>query len=160
MSRAARLTRAHVLEIRRRVAAGESQAAVARAMDLGDSTVSRWIGHDRMPVLDAPTKAEMAARRTKALEIARREPRLTATEIARRCDVSETTVSRWLAQVAELQPWQASSGPAADGLDVDYRAHNVVPDDWRALGLPRWAYLPKPVRHEPRYQSNLADLCA
>lgn len=137
MSHAPRLTRAQVIEIRRRVADGETQSAVARSMDIGRDTVSKWIGHDRMPVLGAPTKADMAQRRAEAEALIRRQPRLSVAEVGRRVGVNETTVARWLAR-GEVERPEPDDDPLAG---IEYRDVDVS-DEWRRVGLTRWAYVP------------------
>lgn len=145
MSFAPPLTNDRVLEIRRRVAAGETQAVVARSMGIGRATVSRWVGHDRMPVLATPTKAEIALRKAEALEMKRADPRLGALACAGRLDVHQTTVTVWW-QEAGLMPERLGQpdrpdDPFIDLLEVEYDSIDVS-EEWRRVGLRRWAYVP------------------
>ena len=147
MSLARRLTHAQVLEIRTRVAAGETQAAVARGMSLDRATVSKWVGHDRMPALASPTKAELARLRQEACDLKRADPGMGAVTCAGRLGVHQTTVTTWwqdagLMRVDLRQP-EPGPDPFIDLLHVDYRRQEVEPDDWRRVGLSRWAYVPR-----------------
>jgi transposase-like protein len=145
MSLAPRLTHAQVLEIRARVAAGETQAAVARDMGIGRDTVSKWVGHERMPAQSAPTKAEHARLRQEACDLKRADPGMGAVTCAGRLGVHQTTVTTWwqdagLMRVDLRQP-QPGPDPFIDLLHVAYRDADVS-DEWRRVGLSRWAYVP------------------
>lgn len=145
MRLAPRLTHAQVLEIRRRVADGETQAAVGRSMGIGRDTVSKWCGHDRLPVQSLPTKAELARRREQACTMKQNEPGLGALTCAGLLGVHQTTVTDWwqragLMQVNLRQP--TPPDPFIDLLHVEYRDIDVS-GEWAEVGLSRWAYVPR-----------------
>lgn len=164
MSLARRLTHAQVLELRARVAAGETQAAVAHGMSLDRATVSKWIGHDRMPALTSPTKAELARLRQEACEMKRADPNLGAVTCAGRLGVHQTTVTTWwqdagLMRVDLRQP-APGPDPWIDLIEVEYVSREQPDPDAGNDGLYglRWsARRDTPASHVP-YQSSLAGI--
>lgn len=145
MSRGPYLTREQVLELRRRVADGETQTTVGRSMGIGRATVSKWVGHDRLPVQATPTKAELARLRAVAIELKRASPQLGAISCAGQLGVHQTTVTTWWQEAGlmleRLCMPDSPSDPFIDLIEVEYRDIDVS-DEWREVGLSRWAYVP------------------
>lgn len=87
------------------------------------------------------------ALRERACALKRADPTLTAAACATQLGVNATTVQTWWQQGGLT--WEYLGEPALppdpfiDLLHVDYRGHDAdVSDEWREVGLSRWAYVP------------------
>lgn len=132
------ITPQRAAEARARLAAGESEAAVAKAMAMSPRSVRRIVGRE-------PQRREPPdVRRERAIAMKRRDPQLSARACGMAIRSHPTSVQCWWADAGlELGRMESSPGPDpfADLLHVEYRDVDVS-DEWRRIGLRRWAYLP------------------
>ena len=133
------ITEERAAEVRARVAAGESETSVAKVMTMSPRSIRRIVGREARKL--EPPKT----RRERAVAMKRADPKLSATACAKAIGSHMTSVQCWWGDAGLTPQGPGQKRPAQDPfidlLHVEYRDIDVS-DEWRRVGLPRWAYVP------------------